>query len=57
MYFGFAWDHVHFQVDIPKKYSVQDAEIMFKSRSAKRMFEKHLGFRKRYPRGSFLEWL
>ena len=26
---------------------------MLKSRSAKRMFEKHPGFRKRYPRGSF----
>ena len=51
--FGFAWDHVHFQVNIPKKYSIQDAEVMLKSRSAKRMFEKHPGFRKRYPRGSF----
>ena len=51
--FGFAWNHVHFQVNIPKKYSIQDAEIMLKSRSAKRMFEKHPGFRKRYPRGSF----
>ena len=51
--FGFAGNHVHFQVNVPKKYSVQIAEIMLKSRSAKRMFENHLGFRKRYPRGSF----
>ena len=51
--FGFAGNHVHFQANIPKKYSVQVAEIMLKSRSAQRMFEHHPGFRKRYPRGSF----
>ena len=51
--FGFAGNHVHLQVNIPKRYSVQTAEIMLKSRSAKRMFGKHPGFRKRYPRGSF----
>ena len=51
--FGFAGTHVHFQVNIPKRYSVQDAVIMLKSRSARRMFERHPGFRKRYPRGSF----
>jgi REP element-mobilizing transposase RayT len=51
--FGFGGTHVHFQANVPKKYSVQVAEIMLKSRSAQRMFEKHPGFRKRYPRGSF----
>jgi|SRR3989344_788943 len=51
--FGFAGNHVHFQVDVPKKYGVNVAEIMLKSLSAKRMFEKHTGFRKRYPKGSF----
>ena len=51
--FGFAGSHVHFQVDVPKRYSVQGAEIMLKSRSSKRIFEKHPGFRKRYPRGNF----
>jgi REP element-mobilizing transposase RayT len=51
--FGFGGNHVHFPVNIPKKYSVQDAEIMLKSYSAKKMFEMHPGFRKRYPRGSF----
>jgi REP element-mobilizing transposase RayT len=51
--FGFAWNHVHFQVNIPKRYSVQNAEIMLKSRSAKRMFEVHPGFKKRYSRGGF----
>ena len=50
---GFGGNHVHLQVDIPKKYSVQVAEIMLKSRSSKRIFEKHPGFRKRYPRGKF----
>ena len=50
---GFAGNHVHFQVDVPKGYSVMVAEIMLKSRSSKRMFEHHPGFRKRYPRGSF----
>jgi hypothetical protein len=39
--------------NVPKKYSVQNAEIMLKSYSAKKMFEIHPGFRKRYPRGSF----
>ena len=44
---------MHFLVNVPKKYSVQNAEIMLKSRSAQRMFAAHPGFRKRYPRGSF----
>ena len=51
--FGFGGNHVHFDVNIPKKYSVQVAEIMLKSRSSKRMFERHPGFHKRYPRGGF----
>ena len=50
---GFGGNHVHFQADVPKKYSIRVAEIMMKSLSAKRMFETHPGFRKRYPRGSF----
>lgn len=50
---GFGGNHVHLQVNVPKIYSVMVAEIMLKSRSARRMFEKHSGFRKRYPRGSF----
>ena len=50
---GFAVNHVHFSANAPKRYSVEDVEIMLKSRSAKRIFEEHPGFRKRYPRGSF----
>ena len=55
--FGFAWDHVHFQVNIPKRYSVETAEIMLKSRSARRMFEKRPWFQEEIPLWWFLEWL
>jgi len=51
--FGFAVDHVHFLVNVPKRYSIEDAEQMLKSRSATRIFEKHPGFLKRYPRRHF----
>ncbi len=50
---GFGGNHVHFRVNIPKKYSIQNAEIMLKSISSRRLFEKHPNFRKRYPLGSF----
>ena len=50
---GFAGNHIHFRVNVPKKYSMVVAEIMLKSRSSMRIFEKHPNFRKRYPRGSF----
>ena len=50
---GFGGTHVHILVNVPKQYSIMNAEIMLKSRSAKRIFEQHPGFRKRYPRGSF----
>ncbi len=49
----FPLNHAHFSVNVPKKYSVQVAEIMLKDHSAKRIFAEHPGFRKRYPRGSF----
>ena len=50
---GFAGNHVHFRVNVPKKYTLSEVIGMLKSRSARRMFEKHPGFRKRYPRGEF----
>ncbi|MEI7960804.1 MAG: transposase [archaeon] len=50
---GFGGNHVHFQTNIPKRYSVEAAETMLKSRSAMRIFEQPPGFRKRYPWGSF----
>ena len=51
--FGYGGNHVHFDVDVPKKYSILVAEIMLKSISSRRLFEKHPNLRKRYPRGSF----
>ena len=50
---GFGGNHTHFRINLPKKYSIIDAEIMLKSRSSKRIFEKHPNFHKRYPRGKF----
>ena len=50
---GFAGTHVHFSTDIPKRYSVEDAETMLKSRSSRLIFARIPNFRKRYPRGSF----
>jgi hypothetical protein len=51
--FGFGGSHVHFPANVPKKYSIQTAEIMLKSYSSRKMFEAHPGFHKRYPRGGF----
>src|SRR3989344_4310779 len=36
--FGFGGNHVHFWVNVLKKYSIMVAEMMLKSRSSKRMF-------------------
>ena len=44
--FGFADNHVHFQVNIPKRYSVEETEIILKSETAtyfrKRCLEKNV---------------
>lgn len=50
---SFPGTHVHFSADVPKRYSVKDAETMLKSHSARRIFAEIPNFRKRYPRGSF----
>lgn len=50
---GFPLNHSHISLNLPKKYSLQDALIMLKDHSAKRIFAEHPGFRKRYPLGSF----
>jgi REP element-mobilizing transposase RayT len=50
---GFAGNHVQFSVNVPKRYSILDAEIMLKSRSSANIFAKIPNYRKRYPRGSF----
>ena len=46
---GFGGTHVHLRVDVPKRYSKQDAEIMLKRSSAARIFREIPGFLKRYP--------
>ncbi len=51
--FGFAETHVHLQVNVPKRYSIETAEIILKSYTSRRMFQAHPGFHKRYPRGGF----
>lgn len=50
---GFPVNHTHLSLNLPKKYSVSVAIGMLKSYSAKKIFEEHHGFRKRYPKGSF----
>jgi len=50
---GYGGNHVHFTVNVPKKYSVLTTLTMLKSRTSKRIFEKHPNFRKRYPKGGF----
>ena len=50
---NFPLNHAHLSVNVPKKYSVSNAIGMIKSRSAKRIFAEHPGFRKRYQRGNF----
>jgi hypothetical protein len=36
-----------------KRYSIQNAEILLKAYTSRKMFEAHPGFRKCYPRGGF----
>jgi len=51
---GFAKDHVHLQVNVPKRYSIETAETILESYTSWRMFEAHPGFRKLYPDRSFI---
>ncbi len=46
---GFGGTHAHGMVNIPKKYSYQNAEIMLKDHSAKRIFAEKPNFTKLYP--------
>lgn len=46
---GFGGTHVHLRVNVPKKYSVMQAEIMLKRSSASRIFREKPNFLKRYP--------
>jgi REP element-mobilizing transposase RayT len=47
--FGFGGTHVHFSVDVPKRYSMTQAEIMLKRSSAIQIFEEKPNFLKLYP--------
>ena len=40
--FGFALNHVHFPVNIPKRYSVKDVEIILKVYSSKKCLKRIL---------------
>jgi len=46
---GFGGSHVHFRVDVPKRYSKLQAEIMLKRSSAARIFREKPNFLKLYP--------
>src|SRR3989338_9715705 len=46
---GFGGTHVHLSVDVPKKYSVTQAEVMLKRISAIQLFEEKPNFLKLYP--------
>lgn len=46
---GFAPNHVHFRVNVPKRYSKTQAEIMLKRSSAARIFKEKPNFLKLYP--------
>ncbi|MBI4896331.1 MAG: transposase [Candidatus Aenigmarchaeota archaeon] len=50
---GFGGTHVHFRVNIPKKYSVTNAEVMLKRTSAARIFTEKPNFLKLYPDRQF----
>ena len=50
---GFGGVHVHFEVDVPSKYSVNSAIAFLKSFTARRIFGAKPNFRKLYKRGSF----
>jgi REP element-mobilizing transposase RayT len=47
--FGFGGTHVHFSANVPKRYSIQQAEIMLKRSSASRIFKEKPNFLKLYP--------
>ena len=41
---GYGGNHLHFSVNIPKKYSLLTTITILKSRTSKRIFEKHPNF-------------
>jgi len=53
LFYAFAYKYMEEIIPIVYTPTVGDAEIILKSRTSKRMFERHPGFRKRYPKGAF----
>jgi REP element-mobilizing transposase RayT len=51
--FGEDFAHVHMELDIPNRLSVDQVVQILKSHSASIVFQKIPNFRKLYPRGSF----
>jgi REP element-mobilizing transposase RayT len=51
--FDFGCNHVHFQMNIPKRHSLLDTKIILKSKSSRGKFERYPEFQKLYPCGSF----
>jgi REP element-mobilizing transposase RayT len=49
--FGEDFAHIHLIVEVPGRFSMNQALQIFKSHSASRLFEQSEGLRKRYPRG------
>jgi len=51
--FGDDYAHIHMEVNVPSKLSMEQVVQIFKSHSASKVFEEMPNFIKRYPRGSF----
>lgn len=51
--FGDDYAHIHMEVNVPSKLSMERVVQIFKSHSASKIFTEMPNFIKRYPRGSF----
>lgn len=51
--FGDDYAHVHLEVNVPSKLSMEQVVQILKSHSASKIFREMPNFIKRYPRGSF----
>jgi len=51
--FGEDYAHVHFIVNVPSKYSIEDTLEILKSHTSSRIFQEIPNFEKRYPNRTF----
>jgi len=51
--FGEDYAHVHFIVNVPFKYSIEDTLEILKSHTSSRIFQEIPNFEKRYPNRTF----